>query len=31
LDKNKNGSLSKDELLEGYRKIHGDKFNEDEV
>ena len=31
LDKNRNGSLSKEELIEGYRSIHGDKFNEKEI
>lgn len=31
LDKNGNGSLSKEELIDGYRKIYGEKFNEKEV
>ena len=31
LDKNGNGSLSRDELLDGYRRVYGYNFNEEEV
>ena len=31
LDKNRNGSLSKEELIEGYKNIYGDDFNVEEV
>ena len=31
LDKDGNGTLSRDELIEGYRHIYGDNYNESEV
>lgn len=30
-DKNGNGTISKDELLEGYREMYGGELNEDEL
>jgi len=31
LDKDGSGTLEKDELIEGYRMIYGDNFNENEI
>ena len=31
LDKDGSGTLDREELIEGYRAIYGDNFNEDEV
>lgn len=30
-DKNGNGTISQDELLEGYRELYGDRMNEEEI